>query len=140
MSQLSNVDPEEVAEKLGVHVVYSDASHLQIDMDQGAAEHVNSKYARTKDILDLLTSQKILSMDTLATTSRSGNVHMYIKLIKPLSHDARCAIQAMLGSDPMKEVIGLFRGSSVLFETKEEYPRVREWLDRGLPPNEADAA
>jgi hypothetical protein len=131
LSQIA--DPVEAAKKLGnVEIIYSDASHLQLDMDSGEIK---------EDVLRLLIDQKVISAESpFVSTSRNGRKHAYIRLRKFLSLEGRIALQAALGSDPLKETFGTIRGESVLFETKDEAPRVMRWLAQGLPASEADAA
>lgn len=56
------------------------------------------------------------------TTSKSGNVHVYVWMLEPLHEVTRVALQAILGSDWKKEALSLGRlkthgpGAVVLFE------------------------
>jgi hypothetical protein len=70
----------------------------------------------------------------LVTRSKSGNgTHVYLRLAAPITWSERIALQAILGSDPVKEIISLMRLRenweyySMCFETAEEAKRVEAW-------------
>jgi hypothetical protein len=130
---LSNLerDPAEVAAELGLKIINSTDTLLQIDLDTDAdiLRHA-VLFAKFYTEFDYFES-------SITTRSKSGEgVHVYIKLRAPMSAERRIAFQAALGSDPMRELLSLSRifnskrdVASVLFETDAEYQNVMLWLE-----------
>lgn len=69
------------------------------------------------------------------TVSKSGNTHVYLKSNTEISNTERLLIQAALGSDPKRELLGLLqlragiKHYSQLFETKQAVLTVIEHYD-----------
>lgn len=135
-------DPDVVAGDLGLVVFHSRPDLLMLDVDDPDQKAV---------VLDRLLSfnreAPLYVRDSLWTTSKSGKgLHLYVVLSEGLREGERLALQAALGSDPVRELLSTIRHllrvaaddpfdpklqePSVLFETKAEAGRVTEFLDR----------
>jgi hypothetical protein len=135
--------PEAAAEDLGLTMFEADDWTLQVDLDSDTAReefearalqtiYEAKEHGHEKDIpweSDVL--------DRLYTRSKSGNCHVYLRLLRAHPVMERIAMQATLGSDSRREYFAMLRAklslrdaAVVLFETKDEAPRVREWLMR----------
>jgi len=117
---------EEVAEKMHLVCFYPDDYTLQLDLDYGRT--LNDR------AFNILEKNGYRVLSTLTTRSKSGNHHMYIRLETPLDAPDRIALQAALGSDPVREALSVLRNlhpdseyCSVLFETPKEEVKVRLW-------------
>ncbi len=71
----------------------------------------------------------------LYTRSPGGNIHVYLRLMKPQSYVTRVAMQGLLDSDRRRETYNLAKGEGgcCLFETVEHYVRVMDWLGEEVP-------
>jgi hypothetical protein len=143
-------DAYEYAANHGLEVIESDDKHLQLDIDvpfgdkPPMSEERNAAWA-------LLYRDFAPDMEdrVLYVRSPGGNTHGYVKLAvdQPLPHDVRVALQAILGSDPKREILNLLRihgpnpgrigEQTVMFETPETAEVVREWLKSGTRPGSA---
>lgn len=80
------------------------ADELQIDLD---TEERIEYFWRAWMFLQRRRWARRWSLRT--TVSKSAHVHVYIHMDAPLSHETRIALQAALGSDPMRELQSLCR-------------------------------
>jgi len=115
MSALDQV-PEVDAQALGLNVVYPADDELLLDIDSNAdAEWL-------VQMLDVLRENDESVEVEKTTTSKSGNLHVYIKMDRKLSSIERVALQACLGSDRKRELLSVLRiwytdrAPTVLFE------------------------
>lgn len=123
-----------VADERGLVAFFPMGNELFLDFDGDAK--INQR------VLDIVTEQFGWAA-TLTTISQSGNgLHMYIRLNDHLSNRDRVALQAALGSDPVREALSIVRldkGSSAhsaLFETEIEAERVTDWRKQFEAPQE----
>lgn len=125
-------DAQEEADALGL-VVFGPNDHLLlIDLDSVAAK---LEFERRLALYQEQTgSELIRSYTKLETVSKSGKWHVYLKLRRGLTALERIGLQAVLGSDSLRELFSAIRVEidndrpSVLFETPAEADRVRRWL------------
>lgn len=123
------------AKERGLNVVVLRDSFLGLDLDKG--DHIN------EDVQEVFLRHGLIEPQPywLQTKSQHGNDHVYIPLTKARTISERTAMQAALGSDALKEAFSATRFChhevedpkepfSVLFETDEEYDRVKEWISR----------
>jgi hypothetical protein len=128
------------AEREGLVCILPQSTELQIDIDQGE-DDVDGR------VIDALHKNGILVNSQLSTKSRGGGKHVYMQLNRPLEPVERVALQACLGSDPVREVLSFLRGNSwdfidfvngeavwsAMFETPDQAARVEQWRkDREL--------
>lgn len=72
---------------------------------------------------------------TLTTVSRRGNRHRYIKLTRPYPELVRICLQAVLNSDPTRELLAALQSevgmpaAVALYEKPKEAERVRQWRE-----------
>lgn len=125
---------EAKAVELGLVAIFPLSDEIQIDLDSGV---INER------VKQCLIDHKLGLTAVMFTQSKSGNLHVYAKLPKGLtSQMTAIAIQACLGSDPVREVLAVLRimeGSDTplaLFETKAGALRVARWRDRNSPDAE----
>jgi hypothetical protein len=92
----------EYARKMRLRAEPADDYELQLDIDTPEQEE---QYRRmlphVGDVYDI--------EDVVETPSKSGNKHVRIYTAYPLSVEERIALQAILGSDPKKELCSLRR-------------------------------
>lgn len=107
------------AKNRGLTVIEGSSNHLLIDIDSGAA---HDQFDRM--ILFLGDKLSILSIEWWY--SKSGkHKHYYITLGEHLSAVQRIALQAILGSDPKRELLAIIRSTkgvaepSLLFQPAE---------------------
>lgn len=116
---------EDAAEELGLTCMFPLDSEVQIDLDEDAVLQENVLRALCRNGLQMLLK--------LETTSKSGNKHVYIRFNRALSQIERTAIQAVLGSDLMREalaIVRIFAGCdpcSAMFETEAGVKAVEKW-------------
>ena len=106
------------AEKEGHSVVYGDSRVLQLDLDsQAAYEYAIFHVRKFRHSIDAK------RMDY--TVSKSGNLHIYVELNKPMLRPYRIFWQGVLGSDRVREALNWLwyqaceDGECFLVETKE---------------------
>lgn len=90
------------AEAQGREVIRSTDTTLLLDFDNGSQQE---QYGRMLERL-----QRALPgvQETVRWTSKSGRgVHVMLSLPKPLTVTERLLLQAVLGSDPTREMLGL---------------------------------
>lgn len=124
------------AEELGLVPFFPRGDELFIDLDHGAT--INTR------VHDLIKEQFGIT-GQLVTISKSGDgFHMYLRLNGLLSNDKRVALQAALGSDPVREALSIVRlhndssAHSALFETEFEAQRVEDWRKQFDKPKDVD--
>lgn len=120
MSEITNAGKEELeqrAEKLGCRLVETAPDLLLVDLDDHAG--VNQRVLALIDATYGIGSKR-------SYTSRNGSGrHVVIKLKVELSEAERLLLQCALGSDPMREALGMQRMRlgldpvSALFEPKD---------------------
>lgn len=123
-------DPAEEARELGLIMVDSEnrllKPHLQIDLDDAQALHEFSQRLPQVMSIDCWLTEAMGQVHY--TTSKSGGRHVYILLKHTLPQEDRIFLQALLASDPKREMLS-WRGRrnstgplprTVLFETHEE--------------------
>lgn len=119
MSSLDET-PEVEAQKYGLVVVYPKDDELFLDIDN------NEDGEWVFEILEILKSNGEDFQITKTTTSKSGNMHIYIRANRGLDPLERIALQACLGSDRKRELLSLLRlwranrAPTVFFEKPEE--------------------
>lgn len=115
-------------------VFLPEAGELFLDLDNGAK--INERVLEY--ISDTL---QIPLLDRLHTTSRGGNVHIYLRYERTLTDLERVIFQVCLGSDQIKELFSFMQLKHVrgimeyeicecpiaLFETQSEALRVNAW-------------
>jgi hypothetical protein len=118
---------------------FAEEDELLIDLD---LLHISSDLNDTVD-----TFMKIIESENgpgtcpyadyprLMTTSRNGNRHLYIKLSRSYPELVRIALQAVLGSDPTRELLSALQSevsmpaAVALFETANEAEKVKLWRE-----------
>jgi hypothetical protein len=90
--------PEEYAKKHGLRIAIPYPNELQLDID---AKSLPEHFGYCQDIVN----QRNLIVNTSYTTSKSGNLHVYIELTNTVSAHERIAMQAFLGSDPVRDAL-----------------------------------
>lgn len=110
------------AREQGCEVLVASTSQIQLDIDQPwpCGTRLNNPPSdvlnllsdtagdRTKNVLArLLEFMVVLKWE--AWPSASGNTHIMLTLSREFTSHERIAIQAMLGSDPMRELLNLRR-------------------------------
>lgn len=130
MSEVIQRNAEEVeaiAASLGLVCFIADDRELQLDLDNNK---IPVHLARVTEVLE---QNGWSVVDTLRTTSKGGGAHLYIKMGVAIGPLQRIALQAMLGSDPVREVLSMLRlsagatASTALFETPDMALRVVKW-------------
>ena len=92
----------EYARRVRLDVYPAEENELQLDLDTPEQE---DKYREMlPKVADVYTVDSIIE-----TPSKSGKLHARIYLAYPLSVEERIALQAILGSDPKKELCSLQR-------------------------------
>lgn len=112
---------EDIAADLGVEVFFAEADELFIDLDDGAVIK--------EDVKRTILRNGVSIISEMETTSLSGNgTHVYWHINKHLPSSEAAALQAALGSDPIREALTILtRDFSALFETKDEAKHVKRW-------------
>lgn len=123
MSEVIQRNPQEAYEEAraaGLVCFLPNDNELYIDIDVPDGD-INGT------VLFTLANNGLLYEEAVYTESKSGNVHVYLRINKPLPVTARIAIQVALGSDPVKEALSLVRcllgngeAAIALFETPSE--------------------
>lgn len=126
VTQRNKEEAKEIAAKLGLVAVLPRKNELFLDLDMKPSKTA----ARVEEVLH---DNGVYFVSKLITKSKSGKRHLYIKLSRNVAASTRIALQACLGSDPVREVLSILRkleGSeapTALFETKKELKRVKAW-------------
>lgn len=116
---------EALAAKLGRRVVYPKPNELQIDIDSADAY---ANHLRLLDAFERGGETVIDKVVSVSPSAKSGHFHVTITLARNvLGSRERVMLQALLGSDPMRELLSYQRveaGSpaqavSVFFELPE---------------------
>lgn len=107
------------ARKMNWIATPADDNELQLDIDTPEQEE---QYRRMRPHVE----DVYPITDVIETPSKSGNTHVRIYTAYPLSVEERIALQAILGSDPKKELCSLRRWLKedpipiLLFEKEEQ--------------------
>lgn len=130
VGQRSKEEAVKIAEEKDLEAFFPLEDEVFLDID-------SKEYAPRQAVIEALFNageeNSIAVMDELVTTSKSGNKHVYLRLNRKLSPLTRLVLQAVLGSDPVKEALTLLRiraggtGAVALFETPQQAARVRQW-------------
>ncbi len=93
----------EKAESEGFEVVKGDSTHLLLDLDTVAQK---DQYTALFSMFD----QKYGgACEEARWLSKSGNLHVVVKTTQEFEPMARLVLQAVLGSDPKREMLGVRR-------------------------------
>jgi hypothetical protein len=110
------------AKAQGLKMVVPRPNQLTIDLDEPT---VPLSFYQTLDKLSRLWDLRIEKI----TSSKSGNKHIYLKTGENFTPAEKIAIQAILGSDPVREFLSLYRAQhsnlgapSLLFEVPSRAP------------------
>lgn len=97
-------DPIEKARALGLEVVFPNENELFVDIDS------NESWDEFLDAIPLLSQMERAPglLRFTVTASRNGNKHVVVTLGRPVKdQEERLMLQAMLGSDRKRELLGL---------------------------------
>lgn len=98
----SGAESVQYAHRMGLIADPAEDRELQIDLDTDAQEE---QYRRMRPLMeDVYPIEEVIE-----TPSKSGRTHVRIFTAYPLSVEERIALQAILGSDPRKELCSLRR-------------------------------
>lgn len=115
------------AHERGCEIVLASPSQIQLDIDKPWPEWANDKAEREKDeilwVLNILAATAgdrvrevlvvllnfVAPLKWEAWRSSSGNTHIMIAFAREFTLLERIALQAILGSDPMRELLNLRR-------------------------------
>lgn len=135
MSDSIQVYTEEEAKALaaesGCECMFPEKCELFLDVDVKVRSNADRIIRRVWSAM--VENGVVSSGNAQFTTSKGGNIHVYLHTTFPLDHLTRIALQAMLGSDPIKELLSLRRleeGSTIpvlLFELPDQAKLVEEW-------------
>jgi hypothetical protein len=100
---LDRTKADDQAVKEGLLIVEADDYTLQLDFD---SEEQWDAFINFR--LGHLLTFKVVAR-VWWTASKSGNKHVYVKLLTPLDVTERIALQAAMGSDPTREFLNLMR-------------------------------
>lgn len=93
---------EAIAAAKGLVCIFPAANELALDLDE--VNCANSAVVR------VLNDNGILHVaDTLMTSSAGGNLHLYIRFYRTFTITERALFQAVLGSDPIREILSYLR-------------------------------
>lgn len=133
VGQRSKEEAVKIADAKNLEAFFPLENEVFLDID-------SREYMRRKAVIEALFNageeNSIAIMDELVTTSKGGNKHVYLRLDRNISPLTRLVLQAVLGSDPVKEALTLLRiraggtGAVALFETPEQAEQVRQWRSR----------
>jgi hypothetical protein len=97
-------DPYEVAKAKGLKVVLPYANQLFIDIDD--EDRLNA----VDTTLGWLADNGVSVLDVKRTPSRKpGHYHVVVELDREVTEGERIALQAIMGSDPKRELLSLLR-------------------------------
>lgn len=103
------------AANLGLEVYHPDEYTLTLDIDSPA---LPTQYHL---LLDVLKEFYVVDREVIKP-SKSGNLHVYLHMKTPFTPTEKLVLQAVLGSDPKRELLGLVRAkegigeASLMFE------------------------
>ena len=94
--------------------------------------------------------ERLITLESIYLTSRGRllfsskdkkNSHVYYKVARKLDYREAAAIQAALGSDPIREILTILtKDFSALYETLEEAQKVIAWRSDPCIPDEPKPA
>jgi hypothetical protein len=93
-------DQDKYAQKHNLKIVLPEPNQLQLDIDSTKLPEFHEHH-----IYILEQFNKVTAVRT--TKSKSGNMHVYIDLERPVDPYERIALQACLGSDLKRELLTL---------------------------------
>lgn len=131
VAQRSEEEAIDIASSAGLVAFFPRDDEAFLDIDDTA-------YIPRNKVMDALNAaenmaDRLAVVSSIVTTSKSGNKHVYVRFDRPLLLLERLVIQAVLGSDPVKEALTLLRvlaestGAIALFETPDQAKRVERW-------------
>jgi len=107
-------DPYAAAATAGCVVVEPESGELQLDIDLNIELAKAGKLHRFNRVMACLERNDITATSEF-TESKSGNTHMTVQLDELVNHPEhggplmRIALQAIMGSDPVREMLGILR-------------------------------
>lgn len=104
------------ASELGLQVIFPDDHTVTVDVDG------TEMPPRFNEILDVLIEYFPLAEPMFVTTSKSGNRHIYLRFQIEFTETEKIAIQAALGSDAKREILGLVRAKAQTVGKFAGYP------------------
>lgn len=106
----------------GLEIVLPTAFQLQLDIDQPWTHHVSDRLTKNTDVIEVICRNKLRIREVLwrllerasiekweAWKSSGGNCHVMLTLSREMDLETRISLQAILGSDPMRELLNLSR-------------------------------
>lgn len=130
VGQRSEEEAVGIADAMNLEAFFPLENEVFLDID-------SREYLRRKAVIEALFNageeNSIAIVDELVTNSKGGNKHVYLRLDRKISPLTRLVVQAVLGSDPVKEALTLLllraggTGAVALFETPKQAERVRHW-------------
>lgn len=113
--------PDEKATRLGVRVVRPKPNELFLDIDSSGALDQCEELLKIFRGFDPDPVEKVV----VNPSFKRGHYHVTVTLAAPVNMTERLMLQAMLGSDPKRELLGLrqmyqglYDDASVFFEAK----------------------
>jgi hypothetical protein len=123
-------DIEEVAEAKCLVCIFPEDDELTLDIDRPfKREELNVR------VIETLENNGVHVVSMIETKSKSGNKHVWIKLDTQMPVEARIALQAVLGSDPIRETLSMLRylakseAALAMFETFKGAEQVKLWRE-----------
>lgn len=124
------------ANDLGLIAITPHPCELMLDIDE-PFESACAKWSPSHNsVMMALHKNGIPCWDRFFTMSKSGNTHLYIRFHNAFTDLERVALQAALGSDPVREALSVLRHQrqpkqvvSCLFETEEWATRLLQWRE-----------
>lgn len=126
---------EYIAQEEGLEIVEALSCELTLDIDSDAEHDTSLDLWKVFMKNNLEADLRVGYLGILTTTSRNGGKHIYIRLQKELDVPTRIALQASLGSDRTRELLGILRElvggerPCCMLETPEEYEKIMKWRE-----------
>lgn len=120
------------AERKGLVAFFPLPNEVMVDLDE-VYSVFDKEDEQTARVLTAMQTNGYILKSSLRTTSKSGKQHIYYRFNRELDRMERLLIQAALGSDRVREFLGMVRATSgadedtALFETLNESQKVVEW-------------
>lgn len=138
VAQRTVEDATEIATSMRLVAFFPEGDEVFIDLDKGT--ELNER------VVQVLADNGVIITGRLETISRGGNRHLYLRFNKKLDVAETIAIQAVLGSDSIKEALSLIRvlegsrcAAIALFERPIQARRVEKWRDNNTQAINPDA-
>lgn len=122
---------EGVAHEDGLICFFPNNYELTLDIDKPFQTYTPD--AEVQRVIDVLKKNHIDITSRVVTRSVSGNMHVWLRLSRPMDAASRIALQALMGSDPVREALSLLRLQAMseapiaLFETYGGANMVESW-------------